>query len=185
MNIKGIYRLYIDLYILIYLGYLLYIYWLRPTYNLVSITAILLPFMILLAFQCFMRKQTKTTANKKEKRRFIIQFILVSTLPIFCGFMLTLNEYKSHFSTERWVNNPGERVYMVDDLLTHYKLSGKTREEIVHLLGDPTETWYFKEDNNIVYYLGNERGLIRIDSEWLVIWFNDDDKVIKNRIKTD
>ena len=68
--------------------------------------------------------------------------------------MLTLNEYKSHFSTERWLNNPGERVYMVDDLLTRYKLSGMTRQEIVQLLGDPSETWYFKEENNIVYYLG-------------------------------
>ncbi|MBO0991847.1 hypothetical protein [Bacillus sp. SD088] len=182
MKIKKIYRLYIDLYILIYLGYLLYIYWLRPTYNLVSTTAILFPFIILLVFQWFLRKQTKAATNKKEKRRFIIHFILVSILPVYCGFMLTLNEYKSHFSTERWLNNPDERVYMIDDLLTCYKLAGKSREEIVHLLGEPTVK---EEVNSIIYYLGTERGLIKLDFEWLVISLNDHDKVIKNRIKTD
>ncbi len=132
----------------------MYIHLLRPSYNMVSVTAILLPFLILLIFDWFLWKHTKTTTNKKEKRRFITNFILVSILPVYCGFMLAFNEYKSHISTERWLNNPGERVYMVDDLLTRYKLSGMTRQEIVQLLGDPSETWYFKEENNIVYYLG-------------------------------
>lgn len=44
----------------------------------------------------------------------------------------------------------------------------------VELLGDETNTDYFKEVNNIVYYLGDERGFISIDSEWLVIMFDND-----------
>lgn len=44
----------------------------------------------------------------------------------------------------------------------------------MELLGDETNTDYFKEVNNIVYYLGDERGFISIDSEWLVIMFDND-----------
>jgi len=39
-------------------------------------------------------------------------------------------------------------------------------------LGNETENAYFKEANNFVYYVGDERGLASIDSEWPVIKFN-------------
>ena len=52
------------------------------------------------------------------------------------------------------------------------------------LLGDATNTDYFKEDNNVVYYLGDERGFISIDSEWLVITF-DNNIVVEVKIETD
>ncbi|QGQ45941.1 hypothetical protein [Metabacillus sediminilitoris] len=58
--------------------------------------------------------------------------------------------------------------YMVDDLMNDFELNGKTKEEVMSLLGAPSETEYFKEENNMVYYLGYERGLVSIDSEWLV-----------------
>jgi outer membrane protein assembly factor BamE (lipoprotein component of BamABCDE complex) len=74
---------------------------------------------------------------------------------------------------------------MVDDLLNEYKLVGKTKDGVSTLLGTPTATEYFKNENNIVYYLGDERGLISIDSEWLVISFNSNQKVIKYEIHTD
>ena len=99
--------------------------------------------------------------------------------------MLGINEYKSNFSTERWLNEPDERVYMIDNLLKQYKLKGMKSEVVNNLLGSPTQTEYFKEDNNIVYYLGDERGLIRIDSEWLILFFNDKNEVIKYSLKTD
>ena len=62
---------------------------------------------------------------------------------------------------------------MVDDLLNHYSLEGLSRSEIMNLLGNETEGAYFKEVDNMVYYLGNERGFISIDSEWLIIHFVD------------
>ena len=78
-----------------------------------------------------------------------------------------------------------ERVYMVDDLITTYDLKGKTKSEVMTLLGPPTDTEYFKNDKNIVYYLGNERGIISIDSEWLVIDFDNRDKVKDYVVRTD
>lgn len=62
---------------------------------------------------------------------------------------------------------------MVDDLLETYELKGMTKEEIILLLGEATDTEYFKTENNMVYYLGPERGWIRIDSEWLVLEFKE------------
>lgn len=52
------------------------------------------------------------------------------------------------------------------------------------ILGPDTENAYFKEIDNMVYYLGPERGLISIDSEWLVIEF-DNNTVVDYHIKRD
>ena len=37
------------------------------------------------------------------------------------------------------------------------------------MLGKPTATNYFKDEYDMVYWLGPERGFIGIDSEWLAI----------------
>jgi hypothetical protein len=58
-----------------------------------------------------------------------------------------------------------ERVYIVDDLLNEHNLIRKTRNEVNRLLDAPTDTTYFNDENNIVYYLGDDRGLMSIDSE--------------------
>ena len=74
---------------------------------------------------------------------------------------------------------------MVDDLLEKHEIVGMYRNEIIELLGEPSDTEYFKESDNIVYWLGTERGLVRIDSEWLVIWFDDKDIAIDVKIMRD
>lgn len=77
------------------------------------------------------------------------------------------------FSSESWQKHPEKRVDMVDDLLSKYELMGMTKEEVITLLGQSTDTEYFKTENNMAYYLGPERGLISIDSEWLVLEMQD------------
>lgn len=59
------------------------------------------------------------------------------------------------------------RGCIVDDLLSSINLHRRTRPEIVAILGEPPKTGYFKE-YDLVYWLGPERSLISIDSEWLV-----------------
>ncbi|MFP3509539.1 hypothetical protein SB775_07725 [Peribacillus sp. SIMBA_075] len=98
--------------------------------------------------------------------------------------ILGVNEYESRFTTERWLNNDEGRVYLVDDLLNDHELIGKTKGEVITLLGSPTETEYFKEED-VVYYLGAERGIISIDSEWLVIWFDGNEQAVKFELRTD
>jgi hypothetical protein len=62
----------------------------------------------------------------------------------------------------------GVRVRMVDDLLRTHKLVGMSRGQLEDLLGVPPATEYFRE-YDYVYWLGPERGLFSIDSEWLVV----------------
>ncbi|PEQ88554.1 hypothetical protein CN481_19385 [Bacillus sp. AFS006103] len=100
-------------------------------------------------------------------------------------YMLFLVFSSDKFNQERWLNKPTERVDMVDNLLSEIRLKGKTKAEIIDLLGEQEEEVYFKELNTLVYYLGNERGFFSIDSEWLVIWLDDKGKVTDYEIKTD
>ena len=82
--------------------------------------------------------------------------------------------YRHTFSTERWLRLPEERTKIVDDLLEDRSLVGMTEDEIVALLGEHNNDYgYFVEKNRYVYYLGPERGLISIDSEWLLLDFAD------------
>lgn len=64
------------------------------------------------------------------------------------------------------------RHRMADGLVKSEVLLGKTRTEIEAMLGPPPTTDYFKSFD-LVYWLGPERGYIRIDSEWLVVRLSD------------
>ncbi|WP_158701603.1 hypothetical protein [Lentibacillus sp. Marseille-P4043] len=113
----------------------------------------------------------------KHKRILIISIIP----PLICLVLLGFNEYNSNFTTEKWVNKSNQRVYMTDNLLSNHKLQGLTKAEVYKLLGSP--------DNNnkskLIYYLGRERGLIRIDSEQLMIKLNEEGIVSNYRVTTD
>ena len=71
------------------------------------------------------------------------------------------------------------RLCMVDDLLSGGELNGLAREQVVELLGTPVDEDFplGAVDCDIHYYLGPERGLFRIDSEWLFISFSADGTV--------
>jgi hypothetical protein len=70
------------------------------------------------------------------------------------------------------------RLRMVNDLLQQHPLTGVSRSEVLELLGTPPATNYFS-NWDLVYWLGPERGLLSIDSEWLVIRFDKTGKVAK------
>ena len=76
------------------------------------------------------------------------------------------------------------RGCMVDDLLRRTKLVGMHRDEVVRLLGEPARTGYF-DRGDLVYWLGPERGLFSIDSEWLVMKLDRAGLVIEATIMTD
>ncbi|WP_416151440.1 hypothetical protein ACM26V_10875 [Salipaludibacillus sp. HK11] len=173
------------LYGLLYLGYILIINYAYSTYSVVSISAILLPFILLLLIMLVLRK-IPHIRNKRSARKKLKFLPAIGAIPVLiCMILLSVNEYKTNFTTEKWINNTSERVHIVDNLLNTYDLKEKSQSEIVTLLGPPTETEYFKSENNIVYYLGNERGIISIDSEWLVIEFDGNETVKNYDVLTD
>lgn len=77
------------------------------------------------------------------------------------------------FNSNEWKTDKNNRVELVDDLIQSKVLDSLTQTELNYLLGQPEKDPYFKENDNVVYYLGPERGL-GIDSEWLVIWIKND-----------
>ena len=72
----------------------------------------------------------------------------------------------------------------MDDLLAHVPLDGAARTDVVTLLGEPQPTPYFRE-YDLVYWVGPERGLMSIDSEWLVFRFDARGRVVEKRLVTD
>jgi hypothetical protein len=76
------------------------------------------------------------------------------------------------------------RQRMADRLLARRSLIGLRRHQVVAMLGEPRDTEYFREWD-MVYLLGNERGFISIDSEWLVLRLGLDENVIDARLVRD
>jgi hypothetical protein len=76
------------------------------------------------------------------------------------------------------------RLRMIDDLVASKRLDGLQRGDVTALLGPADKTDYFT-DWDLVYWLGPERGLIRIDSEWLVLRFDESGRVAEYRVARD
>ena len=76
------------------------------------------------------------------------------------------------------------RGCMVDDLRRRHRLRGRTRADVVALLGEPRPTNYFHE-YDLVYWPGPERSLLGMDSEWLVIRLDASGRVAEDSQATD
>jgi hypothetical protein len=109
------------------------------------------------------------------------------------GIVRHFQEWSSriHFDSAVWKEslakndrNFSVRQKMVDDLLRRLPLLGMKHDQVIDLLGIPPDYGYFR-DYDLVYWLGDERGFISIDSEWLVIRFDADDRVSEARLVTD
>lgn len=94
------------------------------------------------------------------------------------------------FNSERWkaasnrdASFNSVRLRMADSFLAGQRPVGKTRAQIVALLGEPERT-PSPPDDEMVYYLGPERSAIPIDSEWLQLKLKDG-VVTEARIATD
>lgn len=75
------------------------------------------------------------------------------------------------------------RLRMADSFLADQQPVGKSRDQVVALLGEPDDTPYFRS-YDMVYYLGPERHPFGVDSEWLVLKLTDG-KVTEARLVTD
>jgi len=78
----------------------------------------------------------------------------------------------------------GVRLEMADYIVAQRLLSDKSQSDVVAMLGEPPETGYFA-DWDFVYWLGDERGWMSIDSEWLVVRFDVRGRVSDYRIVRD
>ena len=107
----------------------------------------------------------ENVSAKRKRRLFLLLGLLLAV-----GVAVGVYQYQHTFTTAKWLDAPAERVRIVDDLLAGHALVGMTEAEITALLGsDNSDRGYFAAPDRLVYYLGDERGWISIDSEWLLV----------------
>jgi hypothetical protein len=82
---------------------------------------------------------------------------------------------KVDFDKEEWTKNKEVRYQMSDDIIKNEVLIGKTKKEIIELLGEDS---YFYDENHIAYELGFVPGLFNVDIAVLDLYF-ENGKVIK------
>jgi hypothetical protein len=75
------------------------------------------------------------------------------------------------------------RGCMVDDLLERHELRGMQRKDVIALIGEPQPSDLFPE-YDMVYWLGPERGLVGIDSEFLVMKVDKSGRVTSVELRT-
>ncbi len=116
---------------------------------------------------------------------------LVVCLVVWFFFGASIEEWthRRRFDGELWTRDLAAdysdwppRLCMVDDLLARNRLNGMTSRQVVELLGPPDRNY---PGFAVEYYLGPERGFLRIDSETLVIEFGSDGKVSRQKIHRD
>jgi hypothetical protein len=100
--------------------------------------------------------------------------------------------HRRHFDAELWrkqaISEPDTtwppRLCMVNHLIASGRLDGLSHGEVLELLGPPSQGPPLA-GATYGYYLGPERGFIRIDSEWLLIAFSENGKVSRYWIGRD
>jgi amino acid transporter len=93
-----------------------------------------------------------------------IIYVIAITIWIFSLSYYPVNE----FNKEDWTLNKEERFKMSKDIIENKILIGKTKSEIIELLG---EDYYEYSDEHIAYELGFVPGPVNIDSDVLDIYF--------------
>ncbi|ABS22576.1 conserved hypothetical protein [Bacillus cytotoxicus NVH 391-98] len=181
----GTLYLYTFFYLFIYLAFICIIVIAHSSYSIVSVLAVSIPFIILLLFRRVMFKLALSDEQEIYRKKLKSITVVGAALFTVCIIQLGGNEYQSRFHQETWLKNDGKRVYMIDDLLAKHKLVGTSKEEVITLLGTPTEIRQFETVHQMIYYLGTEGGFIPIDSECLILYLNHNDRIIDYRIETD
>ncbi len=99
-----------------------------------------------------------------------IIYILIMLVFFFC-----LSYYPTHdFNKQKWESDTEKRYELSEDLIESKILIGKTKKEVIEILGEP-DGW--KEDDYWSYYLGFKPSLLGIDPDYLDINFKNN-KVI-------
>ena len=87
---------------------------------------------------------------------------------ILISFFAVSYHPKEEFSREKWFAEEETRYELTDDLIDRELLIGKTKKEVVELLGNTDTT-----TQQMRYYIGFEPGFISLDPSMLCINFED------------
>lgn len=85
----------------------------------------------------------KFIADEKRRKRAVWAATIIATPLIYVGLILAMLASWSHvpkrdFSQEKWFSDKQSRHEMKENLMKSRLLEGKTKEEVVNILGGPT-----------------------------------------------
>ena len=129
--------------------------------------------LLVLGILYFVFKRLNTNVPPAKNRNFwlaviiVPPIVLVSTLYIW--FWSTSNFQELPFNRTSWDGDLDKRYLYVDDLIDNNRLIGKTKTQLIDILGTANQ-----EDNgSMFYYIGySPRTLMNLDPDYLVIELN-------------
>ncbi|MDZ4852157.1 MAG: hypothetical protein SGI77_22950 [Pirellulaceae bacterium] len=107
------------------------------------------------------------------KRRSVLLCLLFLVPECGCGTSNRMVTSGRPFDSVQWKQQTDEskanvRLDMADQLVAQRLLDGRTRMQVIDVLGEPLTPDFFNEWE-MVYWLGPERKVFSLDSEWLAI----------------
>lgn len=110
---------------------------------------------------------------RRARKQNMTALIVIGAL-IALVLALGIHQYITHsFTTEKWLAAPENRGKLVNDLLKDHPLIGTDTDAVFALLGEEMPVPHESGKTFYYYYLGPERGLISIDSEWMALTVED------------
>jgi hypothetical protein len=124
-----------------------------------------------------------------------IVFFAFACVRILIGYGLPAGSCLAKFDSVIW-QDPASSEYVDHDITPRQKMlhdvvrkviPGRTRAEVESLLGRSLDTPYFQSTGrDLIYVTGPQRdSLIAIDSEWLLIWLDQRERVARFDIVSD
>lgn len=110
----------------------------------------------------------KLKRNDKIGLFFFIAFVLSTSL---------IWLFEERFNQDQWRSQHSTRYKMVDDIIESKLLLGKTKDEVIFLLGKPNSR-ISEEKDFFLYRIGNEPSFFKSKKEQLLVLF-EDEKVLK------
>ena len=126
--------------------------------------------------------------NKKNIEYLALIPTVIITPIIYASLIISLIFYveyypKEHFDKQKWDTNIEERYIMSNEIVKSEMLIGKTREEVIEILGNERTTSWSNE-KRLEYYLGCSPAMFLCTEHYLEIIF-ENGKVIEVLQHTD
>lgn len=123
-------------------------------YIIIPICLLFIPILLFFIFK-----------NKKDKIVPYSFIILMLYIIIFLSTMFGIKSYFCKFSKAKWENNVSNRYYMIDDIEKNHNIIGKSKNEVIDLLGK--NFIENNEDSTIMYEI--EYSLVSV--QYYVLYF--------------
>jgi len=97
-------------------------------------------------------------------------------LIFFLAFIISMSFFyffEERFDSENWKTQHSKRYKMANDIVEEKLLLGKTKDDLIQLLGKPDFS-EFNNDNTFIYHLGTPPSFFDAEPQQLVVKFNNE-----------